>query len=90
MFADIKNFYIGDSIEVLGPKTDLEIKNCDIKLPKASGFKVENSDLEQNRGRGSSPNHRHHQAFAVPKFHRNSPIFQEDTTHPPLPNRARI
>ena len=75
MFADIKNFYIGDSIELLGPKTEFEITNCDIKLPKASGFKVENFDLKQNRGRGSSPNHRHHQGFAVPKFHRKPPYL---------------
>ena len=34
MFATVTNCDLTHSIEVLGPKTDLEITNCDIKLPK--------------------------------------------------------
>ncbi len=34
MFATVTNCDLTHSIGGLGPKTDLEIKNCDIKLPK--------------------------------------------------------
>ena len=55
MFATITNCDLTHPIEVLGPKTDLEIKNCDINLPKASPVsRCKKSTLDESSGRGSN------------------------------------
>ena len=55
MFATVTNCDLTHSIGGLGPKIDLEIKNCDIKLPKASPVsRCKNFTLDESSGRGSN------------------------------------